>query len=117
MFRILSLFICAASLPHPGICSVPSSGFDPTPARVLAGELVKALNSKNSSEIREFVNKHVLPNAQIDQRVSRWTDLASQGAPFKIVRDLKQTDSTIDVILVDKNGARIDLTVHFESSP
>ncbi len=44
-------------------------------------------------------------------------ELSTSGAPFKIVRDLKQTADSIDTIIVDKNGARIALMVHFESMP
>lgn len=85
--------------------------------RGLVGELVDALNSKNVTQIRRFVQGHLAPNQSVDVRVTRYMELADHGAPFKIVRDLQATDKLVVVVVVDRLGNRIALTSHFEDKP
>lgn len=85
--------------------------------RTLVGEVVEVLDTKDVSKIRRFVQTWLIPNSPVEQRVNRWKDLADNGAPFKIARDMSQTADQITVIIVDRFGARIALTMHFESKP
>ena len=85
--------------------------------RELVVQLVDALNTKGVSPIRLFVQGHLAPNQSVDVRVARYKALADHGAPFKIVRDLKATEKLVAVVIVDRLGNRIALTVHFESTP
>jgi len=93
------------------------SKVDPNSSRTMASDLVAALNTKDEAKLRSFVQKWVIPNAPIDQRVKRWKELAVFGAPFKIVREYSETAEQAIVVIVDKNSSRLAMTIHFESQP
>lgn len=83
----------------------------------LEKELIAVLNSKDESRIQRFIKMRMIPNAAMEQRKARYVDLAYQGAPFKVVRELAQTEDQIIVIVVDRLSNRIAMTIHFESKP
>lgn len=83
----------------------------------LVKDLVTALNTKNVTAIRRYVETDVISNAPFAQRVRRWADLASQGAPFKIVRDLSNAQGHVTAIVLDKNSIRIALTLYYTPLP
>jgi len=64
-----------------------------------------------------FIANNVVPTVPVDQRVRRWLDLADQGAPFKFLHEVAETEDEISVIESDKNGNRIALILHIESKP
>ena len=83
----------------------------------LSKELVKALNSKDVSKLRQFIQLHLIPNAPTEQRVSRWKALGDQGAPFTLVKKLSETEDKATVVVTDRYKNRIALNVYFEAHP
>src|SRR5437763_1053626 len=82
-----------------------------TPPQQMLNDLISALNSKNESQFRAYLEKYAPDN--LDQRLPRLMTLADRGAPFKILNMGTETSAMVKALVQDKNGEQFTFALDF----
>lgn len=73
----------------------------------LVQEFLDALNTKDSAKLGAFVSAHFDSKVPADARAKRMMGLAEQGAPFRLVKMIKESREEVRAEVEDKGGMRL----------
>ncbi len=85
-------------------------------SKILLSQFLEAVNSRDESRIRGFLEKNAAGNVPIEQRVARIRGMAENGAPFKIVQPGTEVGDSLRAIIEDKNGRKLGLIMDLQKS-
>jgi len=87
-----------------------------TPATALLARLFQAVNSKDKAKMEAFAAADCDPGVPPAERAQRLSRLAERGAPFKLIRVGRATESNLTGLMEDANGEQFNFVLNLTGS-